>query len=199
MISKESSSVHWILVAAIAAAWGMSLSIQQNMNHLIIAIAGMLSLLLLLFSVRRIDKTPNLLWDGNRGVLGIIRGWNVEVCSLRLIRSVPLGIDLSHSAKKVFSAMATRYDNEPGGRLEFVLCRPLGNSVTRVGFIVSRRSLRLPNGIHRVEDLADKVLEDAFVLESAMRAAYPHTPISTADVPDIQLIRRGGIEVDAKA
>jgi hypothetical protein len=159
----------------------------------------MATLLVFLYVYRSEPEEPKLLWDSNRSILGIIRSWNVEACSVRLIGSIPLGIDLSHSAAKVLSAMTTRYSEESGGTIEFVVCRPLDNSGTRVGFIVSRRGIRLPDGLKRLEILSERLLEDVLLLESAMRAAYPHTPIELATVEDVELIRRGGIEVLAEA
>jgi hypothetical protein len=187
------------LIAALAAAWGISLSIQQTIDQLAIAIAGIATLLVFLYMYRTGPDDPKVLWDSNRGILGIIRSWNVEACSMRLIGSIPLGIDLSHSATKVLSAMNTRYHEESGGSLEFIVCRPLGNTGTRVGFMVSRRGIRLPDGLKRLGVLSERLLEDVLLLESAMRAAYPHTPIELATVEDVELIRRGGVEVLAEA
>ncbi len=199
MSKVESSNLQWVLPAALAAAWGISLSIQQSIDQLIIAITGMATLLVFLYIYRSAPEKPKLLWDSNRGILGIIRSWNVEACSMRLIGSIPLGIDLSHSATKVLSAMSTRYHEETGGTLEFVVCRPLGNTGTRVGFMVSRRGIRLPDGLKRLDILSEKLLEDVLLLESAMRAAYPHTPIEVATVEDVELVRSGGVEAIAEA
>lgn len=190
----ESPNLQWFLVASIASAWGISLSIQQSIEQLILSIVGMATLLLFLIIHKNASGVPTVLWDETQGILGIIRPWTVEANALRLIRSVPLGIDLRHSANKVLSAMSIRYQDEPDGFLEFVLYRPLGNSGTKVGFMVSRKGVRLPDGKRRLEILSDKLLEDAYVLESAMRAAYPHTPIDTAEVEEVEIIRRGGIE-----
>ncbi len=194
MKMSESLNLQWMLPASFAAAWGISLALQQTIEGTIISLIGMMSLLLVIYSYSRMDSSIKLYWDDSRHILAIIRRWKVEVCALRLFRSVPLGIDLSHSATKVLSAMHSRYQDEPDGIIQWVVCRPLGTSKTRVGFMVVRKGLRLPTGTRRMELLSDLLLEDAFVLESAMRAAYPHTPIVEASVEDIELIRRGGVE-----
>ncbi|MFW9850806.1 MAG: hypothetical protein ACFFF4_16890 [Candidatus Thorarchaeota archaeon] len=199
MSKVESLNLQWLISAALAAAWGISLSLQQTIDQIVITMAGMATLLLFLYVFSNRAEEPRILWDRNRGVLGIIRCWDVEVCSLRLFASIPLGIDLSHSATRVLSAMTTRYQEESRGTLEFVVCRPLGNSGTRVGFMVSRRGVRLPDGLTRLGNLAEHLHEDVLLLESAMRAAYPHTPIVSANVQDIELIRRGGVELLAEA
>jgi len=183
-----------MLPASLAAAWSLSFAIQQSLEGTIISIIGMASLLALIYSYNRVDSNIKLYWDDSRNILAIIRRWEVEVCALRLIRSIPLGIDLSHSASKVLSAMKARYQDEPDGVLEWVVSRPLSSSKTRVGFMVSRKGIRLPNGVKRMDILSDLVIEDAFVLESAMRAAYPHTPVTEASIEDIELIKRGGVE-----
>lgn len=192
---SESPSLQWVAVGALSTAWGLSLSLQQSIEGVTVSLVGIATLLLLLYVYRKSDTSIKEYWDSYRSSLAIIRRWHVEVCSLRLIQSVPLGIDLSHSASKVLMAMKTRYLEEADGAVEFVLCRPLGSTRTRVGFMVSRKGYRLPNGIRRMEILADKVAEDAYILESAMRAAYPHTPVTTAGADDIELIRRGGVEL----
>ncbi len=192
---SESPSLQWVAAGALSTAWGLSLSLQQSIEGIAVSLLGIATLLLLLYASRKSDISIKEYWDSDRSSLAIIRRWHVEVCSLRLIQSVPLGIDLSHSASKVLMAMKTRYLEEADGTIEFVLCRPLGSTRTRVGFMVSRKGYRLPNGVRRMEILADKVAEDAYVLESAMRAAYPHTPVTTAGADDIELIRRGGVEL----
>jgi len=45
--------------------------------------------------------------------------------------------------------------------------------------------------------LHDKLLDDVEVLESAMRSAYPHTPIERADLRDMALVNAGGFDVIA--
>ena len=62
---------------------------------------------------------PDVFWDKERGITSILRFWTVEVSSARLLSSVPIGIDLSHSGKKVLQSMYTRFSNETGGNLVF--------------------------------------------------------------------------------
>ncbi len=192
---SDSLSLQWVAVGALSTAWGLSLSLQQSIEGAATSLLGMATLIILLYVYRKSDVSIKVYWDSYRSSLAIIRRWHVEAYSLRLIQSVPLGIDLSHSASKVLTAMKTRYLEQAGGVVEFVICRPLGSTRTRVGFMVSRKGPRLPNDVRRMEILADKVSEDAYVLESAMRAAYPHTPVTIAGADDIELIRRGGAEI----
>ncbi|MHA2081163.1 MAG: hypothetical protein ACW99H_08475, partial [Candidatus Thorarchaeota archaeon] len=70
--------------------------------------AGLLIYSVVLFLEYRSSYVPNVLWDEQRGFIAIIRPWRVELCAARLLGSVPLGIDLSHSARKVLQAMHTR-------------------------------------------------------------------------------------------
>jgi hypothetical protein len=192
---SESPSLQWVAAGALSTAWGFSLSLQESLEGRALSLLGIATLLSMLYIYHRSGTSIKEYWDSYRSSLAIIRRWHVEVCSLRLIQSVPLGIDLSHSASKVLTAMKIRYLEESDGTVEFVLCRPLGSTKTRIGFMVSRMGYRLPNGVRRMELLADKVAEDANILESAMRAAYPHTPVTIAGADDIELIRRGGVEL----
>ena len=107
---------------------------------------------------------------------------------------IPLGIDLSHSAKKVLQAMHTRFENKKGGTLVFFINRPIGNETTRVGMLVRRSSLRLPNTQAKLEQLSKLMLADIMILESAMRAAYPHLPVEKAEKQDILMVNTGGLE-----
>ncbi len=137
---------------------------------------------------------PNILWDEHRGFIATIRPWRVELCAARLFGSVPLGIDLSHSATKVLQAMHTRFENEKGGTLVFFITRPVGNELTKVGMLVRRSSLRLPNTRSKVEQLSKLLIADIMILESAMRAAYPHLPIERAEKQDVLIVNTGGLE-----
>ena len=118
MSKLESLKLQWIVPASLAAAWGFYLSIQQSIEGLVISIAGLATLLLLIYAVTQNDANVRVFWDNTRGLLSVFHGWSVEVSALRLIRSVPLGIDLSHSAMKVLNAMSTRYSDEPDGYLD---------------------------------------------------------------------------------
>ncbi len=158
--------------------------------------AGLLIYIVILFLEYRSDYNPNVLWDEQRGFVAIIRPWNVELCAARLLGSVPLGIDLSHSAKKVLQAMHTRFENEKGGTLVFFINRPIGNASTKVGMLVRRSALRLPNTRSKLEQLSKLMLADIMILESSMRAAYPHLPVEQAEKQDILMVNTGGLEAD---
>ncbi|MCK4567278.1 MAG: hypothetical protein KAU48_08215 [Candidatus Thorarchaeota archaeon] len=142
---------------------------------------------------------PDVFWDKERGIASILRFWTVEVSSARLLSSVPIGIDLSHSGNKVFQSMYTRFSNETGGNLVFFITRPMGNQSTKVGFLVRRQGLRLWNGWNRIDSLAKKLVIDVLILESSMRAAYPHLPVEAASFEDILTTTTGGLETHAIA
>ncbi|MFW9835400.1 MAG: hypothetical protein ACFFEK_15475, partial [Candidatus Thorarchaeota archaeon] len=128
----------------------------------------------------RSSYVPTVLWDDEKGFVAIIRPWRVEICAARLLGSVPLGIDLSHSASKVLQAMHTRFENEKGGTLVFFINRPLGVESTKIGLLVRRSAVRLPNIRSPLEKLTKLMLADIMILESSMRAAYPHLPVVEA-------------------
>jgi hypothetical protein len=142
----------------------------------------------------RSDYVPTVLWDDEKGLVAIIRPWRVETCAARLLGSVPLGIDLSHSASKVLQAMHTRFENEKGGTLAFFINRPLGVESTKIGMLVRRSALRLPNIRSPLEKLTKLMLADIMILESSMRAAYPHLPVVEAKKQDILMANTGGLE-----
>ncbi len=133
-------------------------------------------------------------WDDIRGIFSIFSFWSVEIISARLLGSVPIGIDLSHSGRKVLQSMYTRFLNEPNGELVFFIVRPLGNEPTKIGFLVKRRTLRLWNGFDRVEKISKNLTTDAIILERAMRASYPHLPVEVASFQDIIKVTTGGLE-----
>ncbi|MGY5859236.1 MAG: hypothetical protein RTU63_07695 [Candidatus Thorarchaeota archaeon] len=142
---------------------------------------------------------PDVFWNKARNQIAILRPWTVEVCAARLLSSVPIGIDLSHSGAKVIRSMYSRYQVMPGGALVFFITRPIGNQSTKIGFLVRRRSLRLWNGIQMVDRLAKKLAADVLILERTMRSAYPHLPVEDASFEDILKATSGGIETHAIA
>lgn len=155
--------------------------------------AGLVIYSFALYLEYNLSYDPNVLWDEQHGFIAIIRPWRVEICAARLLGSVPLGIDLSHSARKVLQAMHTRFENEKGGTLVFFINRPLGNESTKVGMLVRRSALRLPNTNTKVQQLSKLMLADIMILESSMRAAYPHLPIERAQKQDILMVNTGGL------
>lgn len=158
--------------------------------------AGLLIYVAVLFLDYRSSYNPNVVWDEQRGFVAIIRPWRVELCAARLLGSVPLGIDLSHSAGKVLQAMHTRFENEGGGTLVFFITRPIGNELTKVGMLVRRSGIRLPKTRSKLEHLSKLMMADIMILESAMRASYPHLPVVRAEKQDILVVNTGGLETN---
>ena len=158
--------------------------------------AGLLIYVVFLFLDNKSSYDPTVLWDEQRGFVAIVRPWRVELCAARLLGSVPLGIDLSHSAGKVLQAMHTRFENEDGGTLVFFITRPIANELTKVGMLVLRSALRLPNTRSKIEHLSKLMMADIMILESAMRAAYPHLPVVRAEKQDILVVNTGGLETN---
>ena len=161
------------------------------------AAAGIFGISLVLLFTNK--SQPEVFWDKDRNLVTILRPWTVEVCSARLLSSVPIGIDLSHSGKKVLQAMHTRFKNKTGGTIVFFIIRPKVNESTKVGFLVRRRGLRLWNGIQGANRLVKQLVTDTLILESSMRSAYPHLPVEIADIEDILKTTTGGIETHAIA
>ncbi|MHA1135884.1 MAG: hypothetical protein ACTSSE_05300 [Candidatus Thorarchaeota archaeon] len=159
------------------------------------AAVGVFGLSLVLLFTNQLQ--PEVYWDKDRNLVTILRVWTVEVCSARLLSSVPIGIDLSHSGKKVLQAMHTRFKNKTGGTLVFFIIRPKGNESTKIGFLVRRRGLRLWNGIQTANRLVKQLVADTLILESSMRSAYPHLPVQIASFEDIVKTTAGGIETHA--
>jgi len=142
---------------------------------------------------------PEVFWDKERNLVAILRPWTVEVCTARLLSSVPIGIDLSHSGRKVLQSMYTRFLNKAGGTVVFFITRPRDNRSTKIGFLVRRRGLRLWNGMQTIDRLVKQLVADAMILESSMRSAYPHLPVEHASFDDIIKTTSGGIETHAVA
>ncbi|MFX1605747.1 MAG: hypothetical protein ACFFDD_07555 [Promethearchaeota archaeon] len=188
--------IRWLALSLFATTLLLKIWISPNDPLGISMIgAGLLIYALVLFLEYRATYDPNVLWDKQRGFIAIIRPWRVELCAARLLGSVPLGIDLSHSARKVLQAMHTRFENEEGGTLVFFINRPVGNESTKVGMLVRRSALRLPNTRSKIENLSKHLFADIMILESSMRAAYPHLPVERAEKQDILMVNTGGMEI----
>ena len=189
----ESQYIRWSLPTAIAAAWGIRMSIGGTVVTMLENIIGVgfIMVLLTIFLWKRREFTA--LWDDQRKLLSVVRPWTVEVSSARLFGKIPQGIDLSHNANRVLSAMGARYRDVTGGTVNFVVCRPLENGPTRVGFVVSRKRLRTVRTYQELESTAEQVTADAEVLESALHSAYPHTPIKEANLESMILMKTGGV------
>ena len=64
----ESLNLQWMLPASLAAAWSLSLAIQQSIEGTIISIIGMASLLALIYSYHRVDSITKVYWDDSRHI-----------------------------------------------------------------------------------------------------------------------------------
>ena len=161
------------------------------------AAVGIFSIVLMLLQTNL--PRPDVFWDKERNLVAILRPWTVEICSARLLSSVPIGIDLSHSGNKVLRAMYTRYSSKAGGTTVFFIIRPMGNQKTKIGFLVRRRGLRLWNGIQQIERLKKSLIADIMILERSMRSSYPHLPVEEAEFEDIIKVTTGGLDTYAVA
>lgn len=192
---REISEIKWLALSLFIIALLLKVWISINDTIGIALIGGGLAIYVytLILDMRDIER-PRVIWDEDRGIAANIHRWRVEVCAARLLGSVPLGIDLSHSARKVLQAMHTRFQNEEGGTLVFFISRPIGDGMTKVGMLVRRSALRFPDTVSKVDNLAKLLQADVMILESAMRAAYPHLPVERAEKQDILTVNTGGIE-----
>jgi hypothetical protein len=190
----------WMVFSIFACALIIKFYISPTdvLGFAIIGAAVGTIVLALILTQTNISKSE-VYWDENRHLAAIFRSWTVEVSSAKLLASVPIGIDLSHSGKKVLQSMYSRFSNEIGGTLVFFIIRPMGNQSTKIGFLVRRRGLRLWNGIKTIDSLAKKLVTDTMILERSMRAAYPHLPVESAGFEDILKATAGGIETHAIA
>ncbi|OLS31715.1 MAG: hypothetical protein ThorAB25_00170 [Candidatus Thorarchaeota archaeon AB_25] len=187
----------WLALSVITTTLLLKIWITPNdLTGLALIGTGLLVYVAVLYLDYWSSYDPNVLWDEQRGFVAIVRPWRVELCAARLLGSVPLGIDLSHSASKVLQAMHTRFQNENGGTLVFFITRPIGNELTKVGMLVRRSALRLPNTRLRLEQLSKLMMADIMILESAMRAAYPHLPVERAEKQDILIVNTGGLQTN---
>jgi hypothetical protein len=191
----------WNLVwAALVSAVVTAITVLLTDGSFMTRTAATLTILALGASatVLLLRKTDTLVfWNEEKGVLLVVRAWHVEAQSARLLRSVPLGIDLSYSGKKVLQAMSEQLAKERGSRLDFVVHRPVDDNLTCAGFVTSRSRFTGFSTRKRIEELCDAVFQDAAVLESAMQASYPHTPINRAGLEDLRMILTGGTAIAA--
>lgn len=195
---SEISNIKWMLPSALAAAWGLRLTMNSELLWTIESIIGMMAIGILVGVYMKGRNSTETVWDESRGILGVFNSRTIDVCAARLFDSVPQGIDLRHNSAKVLGAMNVRLEDEPGCTLDFVVCRPLKQGPTRVGFVVKRNGIRIPDAHKKLEALSEVIVGDAQILESAMRAAYPHTPIRTAELQDLLLIQTGGVDTIAR-
>ena len=188
-------SIRWLILSLFATTLILKIWLSPyDLTGISLLGAGLLIYGLAVYLEYQSSYVPNVLWDDERGFVAIIRPWWVEVCAARLLGSVPLGIDLSHSARKVLQAMHTRFESEEGGNLVFFINRPIGDASTKVGMLVRRNALRIPNTQSPLERLTKLMSTDIMILESSMRAAYPHLPVERAKRQDILMVNTGGLE-----
>ena len=187
--------LRWLIVALFTTMLLLKIWISPyDFTGIALIGVGLLIYGFTMYLENRSGYVPTVLWDDEKGLVAIIRPWQIEICAARLLGSVPLGIDLSHSASKVLQAMHTRFENEKGGTLAFFINRPLGVESTKIGMLVRRNALRLPNIQSPLEKLTKLMLADIMILESSMRAAYPHLPVVEAKKQDILMANTGGLE-----
>ena len=187
------STLRWVVPGTVGAAWSFRMALDQSAQVMFESIVGLALLTVALAIYVKGREKRCLLWNNSTGVLATVTPFTVEVCAARLMTSVPLGIDLSHSAARVLEAMTIRFNEEKGTELRFFVCRPLGRGVTRVGMLVVRQAFKTRRVESVVENLSEKVVEDVMTLESALRAAYPHMPVARAELDDITLVKSGGV------
>lgn len=198
MIQTSQNLAKWIGPGVIGTAWALRISLFSQPERVVESILGMFSLIVLLYIYLKRGAFHSFVWENDRKLVGILRPWNVEVYGACLFSSVPLGIDLSHSAKRVLEVMSQRFHDVPGGYIMFFVVRPLGNAATITGMMVKRKASRIRGATHAIESIADKVQEDTLVLESALRSVYPHTPISRAGLNDTLLVLKGGVATNVE-
>ncbi len=188
----------YMLLVALVTAWSLRNFIFGGIEPLILTVLGYASLLFVL-SIVLSSRWRRLYWDEERNLLTILRPWGKEIIGMCLIKTVPQGIDLSHNAKRVLSSMAVRLSKVNNAVVDFIVCRPLRDGPTRIGFMITRKQDAIQSLRKGIEKLVDKVYEDVMVLESAMRAAYPHTPIVKAAFQDVLLVKSGGVDTVARS
>ncbi len=189
----DSSALRWSIPISLASAWGIKVALDGSPDVLLQSVIGTAALLLVVMLVIRNRGTTRIFWDAERSLLAIVRTWTIEVSAGRMIESIPTEIDLSHNSRRVLVAMGARYEDEEGGELTFSVLRPLESAPTLMGFVVSRKKMRIVRDYVDMQCLADMVTSDSQVLESAMRASFYHTPISVATAETLVRMKSGGV------
>ena len=185
----------WVLLLSIFASSIMVVITVEALVLRVIAFTTIAVVVMCSYLLLFRKSTPHIFWDREMGVLLVFGLWYAEARAARLLRSVPIGIDVSYSAKRVMQAMSERLAKSGDSRLDFVVHRPVGNSSTRAGFIVTRSKFIGLLSRKRLNDLYDSVFQDATILESAMRSSYPHTPVERGELEDLRMIMTGGTSV----
>ena len=187
----------WGVAAGLSAGWVILFMVSQTVADTLVAIAGLTSLSLLLIILISGGGNPVIQWNEEYGVMLSHRRWITEASAASVFTSVPLNIDVSHAGSRVLRALSTRMKDKRGGEVRFFVCRPLDTGPTTVGYVVVRRTLRHLLTTRRIRQIADTVFEDNSILEGAMRAAYPHTPIRRAKQNELVGLNYGGVGVIA--
>lgn len=179
--------------STLVVAWMIRLYFVESMPERIESLVGLSILVISVVAYEVQRQHVEVLWNESQGLMVLVRPFTIEVCSARLLTSVPVGLNLKHAARSVLRAMSVRYDEKNGGEVKFFLDRPIDSGATRVGMCVSRSAFKGPSSSWTTKRLADQVVEDVLILEGSMRAAYPHTPIEAASMQDTALIYDGGL------
>ncbi len=191
----DSSMIRYVIPAAMFTGWTILMWIQQSIIPSLEVVMGLALLLMLILIFTNSRRSTTVLWNAPYGVLAILYNWTVEVISIRQLGSVPMGIDLTHSAERVLEAMSTHYEPNERAFVRFFISRPLNSDTTRVGFSVHRKNLRILNGVAKATKMSESLAVDVEVLESAMRAAYPHVAVIPASDNETRMITSGGVVV----
>ncbi|MFX0054588.1 MAG: hypothetical protein ACFFAX_12400 [Promethearchaeota archaeon] len=189
----ERWEIRWIGLSTLILGAVLGIWMYWGNLEVLLSLVTIISVGFVVLSWRNYQP-PLIVWDDQRGVLAILWPFTLEVIAGRLMTSVPIGLDLSHSASKVLRALHARYDGKKNGEVRFFICRPAGDGITRAGMLVARRGIRFLDGIKKASSIADEIVADATVLESSMRAAYPHMPIDLAGLDDLLMVTSGGVE-----
>ncbi len=187
----------YILVALSLAFVARFVIIGQDLVSTVEVSLSLGFVIFLALYTRSLGGRPEIIWNDQLGVIALLRPWTVEVSAGRLITSVPLGIDLEHSAVKVLRSLYQSTINSKNTSVKFFVVRPFSEGATRVGMMVTARAVRLHNGVARASNLAKSVNELAAVMEGSLRAAYPHAPIMRAGLDDLLGVYSGGVHAVA--
>ncbi len=196
-MTKMQDNLGWlfryIAPSAIILACTLRVIYDSSLNNMSYSLVCSAILLAIVAVYLRSRKRIILLWNEERGQLAIIRPTSIQIVSMMLFGSVPIGIDLSRNAAGVLRAMyQVLRTGTHHGELRFVLYRPVDNGPSRLGFMVVRSMGNIASDIKAVSKLSDEVLEDSIVLRSSMNASYPHVPVIRADKSDMLSALSGG-------
>ncbi len=186
------------LLGFIASALLLRSLILSSIMGLIESSLGLTGLFLVAYIYRKHGGRSVIFWDKGGKMLVNLRPWHIEVYSARIFSSIPIGIDLSHSSAKVLEAMSLHAKDWAKFELRFVVVRPMSSSSTTVGMMVIGRTSRIFGVGRFLDSLVKKIEIVSYVLEGAMRAAYPHTPITKATLDQMMLMVNGGVEIEVK-